>query len=199
VSSLAVLASGNGSNFEALSLALRSRPPGEGPRHECVLLIYDRKAAFAAERARLLGIPSRYVSYYGREASEAEADISAALDEARADLVALAGFMRLLSPAFVAARSGRIVNVHPSLLPKWPGAHAIERAYGSGEREFGATVHFVDEGMDTGRVIDSGSFTAEGSETLELIEARVHRIEHLVYPRAVLGILDALEAERGRQ
>ena len=198
MSALAVLASGNGSNFEALALALRSRPLGEGPRHECVLLIYDRKAAFAAERAGKLGIPSRHVSYYGREASDAEADISAALDEARADLVALAGFMRMLSPSFVAARADRIVNVHPSLLPKWPGAHAIERAYRSGEREFGATVHFVDEGMDTGRVIDSGSFIAESSETLEEIESRVHGIEHIVYPRAILGILDSLEAERGR-
>ena len=199
MSALAVLASGNGSNFEALTLALRSRPLGEGPRHECVLLIYDRKAAFAAERARLLGIPMRYVSYYGREASEAEADITAALDESRADLLALAGFMRMLSPSFVAARSGRIINVHPSLLPKWPGAHAIERAYRSGEREFGATVHFVDEGMDTGQVIDRGSFDAEGTEKLEEIEAEVHRIEHLIYPRAVMGILDALVAERGEK
>ena len=198
MSLLAVLASGNGSNFQALVEALRARPIESGPRHECVLLVYDRKAAFAAERARRLGIPSRYVSYYKREASEAEAEIDAALSEARVDLVALAGFMRMLSPSFAAARAGRIVNVHPSLLPKWPGAHSIERAYRSGEREFGVTVHRVDEGMDTGPIIESESFAAETSETLEGIEARVHAVEHRVYPRAVMKILDAIEAERGR-
>jgi phosphoribosylglycinamide formyltransferase 1 len=199
VSALAVLASGNGSNFEALALALRSRPLEEGPRHECVLLVYDRKAAYAASRAERLGIRARHVSYYEREAAEAEADIAAALDEARADLVALAGFMRILSPAFVAARAGRIVNVHPSLLPKWSGAHAIERAYRSGEREFGVTVHFVDEGMDTGKAIDRGSFIAGAGEALSEIEARVHGIEHCVYPRAVLALLDGFEAERGKR
>jgi phosphoribosylglycinamide formyltransferase-1 len=198
VSLLAVLASGNGSNFEALVGALRSRPVESGPRHECVLLVYDRKAAFAAERARRLGIPSRYVSYYKREASEAEAEIAAALGEARVDLAALAGFMRMLSPSFVAARAGRIVNVHPSLLPKWPGAHSIERAFRSGERDFGVTVHRVDEGMDTGEVIESESFRSESEETLEEIEARVHVVEHRVYPRAVLRILDELETKRGR-
>jgi phosphoribosylglycinamide formyltransferase-1 len=199
VSRLAVLASGNGSNFEALAEALRSRPFEEGLRHECVLLIYDRKAAYAVSRAERLGVPARYVSFYKREPEEAEAEIAAALEEARADLVALAGFMRILSPAFVAARDGRIVNVHPSLLPKWPGAHAIERAYRSGEREFGVTVHFVDEGMDTGVVIDSGSFLADPGETLDEIEARVHGLEHRVYPRAVLRLLDALETERGKR
>jgi phosphoribosylglycinamide formyltransferase 1 len=197
VSRLAVLASGNGSNFEALAEALRSRPLADGPRHECVLLIYDRKAAYAASRAERLGIPSRYISYYKREAAEAEAEIAAILEEARAELVALAGFMRMLSPDFVAARSGRIVNVHPSLLPKWPGAHAIERAFRSGEREYGVTVHFVDEGMDTGTVIDSDSFIADQGEALDEIEAQVHGLEHRVYPRAVLGLLDALETERG--
>jgi phosphoribosylglycinamide formyltransferase-1 len=197
VSALAVLASGNGSNFEALCRALRSRPPAEGPRHECVLLVYDRKAAYAAVRAEKLGVPTLYAGYYGREASAAEACIAAALDEARVDLVALAGFMRLLSPSFVAARPGRIVNVHPSLLPKWPGARAIERAYRAGERVFGATVHSVDEGMDTGPVIDSASFAADPSESLDEVEARVHELEHRVYPRAVLRLLDALEVERG--
>jgi phosphoribosylglycinamide formyltransferase 1 len=198
VSRLAVLASGNGSNFEALVEALRARDPAEGARHECVLLIHDRKEAFAARRAERLGIEARHITYFGRPAAEAEAEIAAALDSSRADLAALAGFMRLISPAFVAARRGRIVNVHPSLLPKWPGTRAIERAFEAGEREFGATVHFVDEGMDTGAAIDSGSFVADPGDTLAEIEARVHGIEHRVYPRAVLRLLDAIEGERGR-
>jgi phosphoribosylglycinamide formyltransferase 1 len=199
VSALAVLASGNGSNFEALAEALRSRAPEDGPRHDCVLLVYDRKAAFAAARAERLGIRSRYVTYFQRDAAEAEAEIAAALDEAGAELVALAGFMRMLSGDFVAARRLRLVNVHPSLLPKWPGAHAIERAYRSGEREFGVTVHYVDEGMDSGPVIDRASFAAEVGESLEEVEARVHELEHRIYPRAVLRLLDERAAEGGKK
>jgi phosphoribosylglycinamide formyltransferase-1 len=190
------LASGNGTNFEALVRALRTRPESEGLRHDCVLLVYDRKEAFAAERAARLGIPSRYVPYYKRDRDEAEAEIAAALDEARADLLALAGFMRLLSPAFVAARRGRIVNVHPSLLPSWPGAHAIERAYEARSGKFGVTVHFIDEGMDTGTIIDSDYFVSGPDDTLDQIEGLVHDMEHRIYPKAVLALLDAVDAER---
>jgi phosphoribosylglycinamide formyltransferase 1 len=200
VARLAVLASGNGSNFEALVLALRARASegGVGRRtHDCVLLAYDRKAAFAAERAARLGVPARYVGYFGRSPEEAEADLGRAVDDSGADLVALAGFMRLLSPAFVAARRGKIVNVHPSALPRWPGARAIERAYEAGERDFGVTVHYVDEGMDTGSIIDSGTFAAEPGETIGEVEARVHGFEHRIYPAAVLRLLDAIDSGRG--
>jgi phosphoribosylglycinamide formyltransferase 1 len=196
VSRLAVLASGNGSNFEALAEALRSRPAAAGPRHECVLLVYDRKAAYAAQRAERLGVEARYVAYFGRSAAEAEAEIAAALGGSGAEFVALAGFMRILSGAFVASWKGRLVNVHPSLLPKWPGAHAIERAFGAGDRKFGVTVHYVDEGMDTGPIISQEFFTAEPGDSLETIEAKVHEVEHRMYPRAVLERLDACEAAR---
>jgi phosphoribosylglycinamide formyltransferase 1 len=195
VSRLAVLASGNGSNFEALVEALRARPAAEDNRHECVLLVYDRVAAYAATRAERLGVPSRYATYYRREAAEAEAEITAALREAQADIVALAGFMRILSGGFVAAWRGRLVNVHPSILPSWPGAHAIERAYEAGERRFGITVHFVDEGMDTGPIIVQESFAPEPGATLETIEAKIHSIEHRIYPRAVIKLLDDRSAE----
>jgi phosphoribosylglycinamide formyltransferase 1 len=196
VSRLAVLASGNGSNFEAIVEALGSRPASDGPRHDCVLLVHDRKAAYAALRAKRLGVPARYVTYFQREAAEAEAEIAAALEEAGAEAVALAGFMRILSGSFVAAWKGALVNVHPSLLPKWPGAHAIERAYRAGEREFGVTVHHVDEGMDTGPIIVQESFAAEPGESLEAVEARVHELEHRIYPRAVIDLLDGC-ASRG--
>jgi phosphoribosylglycinamide formyltransferase 1 len=190
VARLAVLASGNGSNFQALVEALRA----EG-RHECVLLVHDRKAAYAAERASRLGIEARYVGYYNRGIPEAEAEIGLALDGAGADLTALAGFMRILSPGFVAARRGRLVNVHPSILPNWPGARAIERAFLAGEKAFGVTVHLVDEGMDTGPVIAQRAFEPGPGASLEEIEAKVHELEHEVYPRAVLGLLDSLGAE----
>ena len=190
---LAVLASGNGSNFQALAeslLAIEGRP------HECVLLIHDRKGAYAAQRAARLGIPSRHIAYFRRDPLEAEAEIAVALDDARADAIALAGFMRVLSPGFVEARRGRIANVHPSLLPKWPGARAIERAFEAGDREFGVTVHLVDSGVDTGPVIARASFAAGRDCALGDIESRVHSIEHEIYPRAVARILDGIDRER---
>jgi phosphoribosylglycinamide formyltransferase 1 len=196
VARLAVLASGNGSNFEALVAALRARPESEGPRHECVLLAYDRRAALAAERAARLGVGSRYVTYLGRSREEAEAEIGDALREARADLVALAGFMRVLTPGFARAWMGRILNVHPSLLPKWPGARAIADAFEAGERDFGVTVHYIDEGVDTGPIAAQESFRAADRESLESIEARTHEIEHRLYPSVALGVLDGIARTR---
>lgn len=189
---LAVLASGNGGNFQALAEALR------GTRHECVLLGHDRRAAFAAERARHLGVPAAYVGYAGRAREEAEAELLERLRASGADIVALAGFLRLLSPAFVGAWTGRLVNIHPSLLPAWPGLDSVRRAYEAGERRFGVTAHFVDEGMDTGPVIDQAEFEAREGESLESVEARIHELEHRLFPRAVLGLLDRIEEGRSR-
>lgn len=186
---LAVLASGSGSNFQAIVEALRGR-------HDCVLLLHDRRSAYAAERARLLGVPARYVTYAGRSREEAEAGLDAALDEAGAELVALAGFMRILSPGFVRRRAGRIVNVHPSLLPAWPGVDSIRRAFEAGSREFGVTVHLVDEGMDTGPILVQEAFRPTEGESLEAIERRTHEIEHRLYPAALLGLLDGIDARR---
>jgi phosphoribosylglycinamide formyltransferase 1 len=196
VARLAVLASGNGSNFESLAKALRDRPSAAGPRHECVLLVYDRKAALAAERASRLGVPARYVGYAGRSRAEAESEISAALEEAAADLVALAGFMRILSPDFARRWKGRVLNVHPSLLPKWPGARGIGDAYEAGERRFGATVHYIDEGVDTGTIVAQEAFLAADGEPIGSIEERTHAIEHVLYPRAALEALDGIERAR---
>lgn len=193
---LAVLASGNGSNFESLATALRDRPSAAGLRHECVLLVYDRKAALAAERASRLGVPARYVGYAGRSRAEAEAEIDAALEAASADLVALAGFMRILTPGFARRWKGRILNVHPSLLPKWPGARGIGDAYEAGERNFGVTVHYVDEGVDSGPIVAQEAFLAADGETLGSIEERTHAIEHILYPRAALEALDGIERAR---
>jgi phosphoribosylglycinamide formyltransferase-1 len=176
-----VLASGNGGNFEALTLAAR------GAGHETTLLICDKPNAPVLQRAARLGVPSLLVSYAGRSRAEAEADIAAALEERGADLVALAGYMRLLGPAFVRRYAGRLVNVHPSLLPAWPGMDAIRRAYDAGERTLGVSVHFVDEGMDTGALIAQHSVPR--LESLAATEEAVHRAEHELYVRAVLGLL----------
>ena len=193
---LAVLASGNGSNFQALVEALRSR--GSPPRHECVILVHDKESAHAAVRARGLGVKSLHLAYPGRSRRDTEAELLAAIRESSADVVALAGFMRLLSPAVVAELSGRLVNIHPSMLPAWPGTDAIRRAFEGGERIFGATVHFVDEGMDTGPIIAAQSFEAAPGEGLEEIERKVHEIEHRIYPRIVLDLLDQADIRRRR-
>lgn len=192
---LAVLASGDGSNFQALAESLAAI---EGRPHECVLLIHDRREAYAARRAAGLGIPSRHIPYFGRGAREAEAELAEALDRAKADIVALAGFMRILSPGFVKPRAGRMVNIHPSLLPKWPGSRAIERAFEAGDSLFGATVHLVDSGVDTGPIIASSSFMARPGSALAEIEARVHAVEHEIFPRAVAGLLDAVDGKGPR-
>ncbi len=187
---LAVLASGNGSNFEALARAL------EGSAHRLVLLVHDRKDAYARERAVRLGIPSRHVTWAGRSREEAEAELSSALSEAGTELVALAGFMRLLSPAFVENWAGRLVNVHPSVLPAWPGVDSVRRSFEAGAEEFGVTVHYVDSGMDTGTVIAQLKFRRWPGATLEEVEARVHELEHQLYPSVALELLDRMDASR---
>ncbi len=183
---LAVLASGSGSNFEALARAL------EPTEHECVLLVCDRAGAGAFGRAERLGVPARHVSYSGRPRREAETEIEALLSEAGADLVALAGFLRILSPGFVRRRAGRILNVHPSLLPAYPGLDALRRAWDSGEETLGATVHRVDEGLDTGPILRQASLRRLPGESFEAFEARIHALEHVLYREAVLSMLDEM-------
>lgn len=185
---LAVLASGNGGNFQALAEAVRS-----GGRHETAVLVCDRPGARAMDRAERLGVPARLVPYRGRSREEAEAEIAMVLDAAGADLVALAGFMRLLGPDFVRRYAGRLVNVHPSLLPAYPGTHSIDRAWSAGEAELGVTVHFVDEGMDSGGVIEQVRVSRR--DTLEETEAAMHEAEHALYPRVVAALLDRIERD----
>jgi len=190
---LAVLASGSGSNFEALARAL------ELTEHECVLLISDHPDSGALARADRLGIPHRHVSYKGRPKREAEAEIEAMLTESKADLVALAGFLRLLSPDFVRRRARRLVNVHPALLPAYPGLDALMRAWDADERTFGVTIHFVDEGMDTGPILKQGTIVRRAGESFEDLETRVHELEHKLYRETILRILDDIAREKSRK
>ncbi len=183
---LAVFTSGNGSNFQAI--AERIQKTG----HKLACMICDRKNAFSFERAAKLGIKSYYVPYFRRTAEDAEKEITGILEKEKVDLIALAGFMRILTPFIVDKYSGRLVNIHPALLPKYPGAHGIAESFASRDSELGITIHYVDRGMDTGPVILQKSFKRDLREPIEEIEKKIHKLEYDFYPGVIEKLLDSL-------
>ena len=190
MANLGVLASGQGSNFQALLYAV-------GPtEHAVTCLVCNKPGAYVIERAAKAGIPSVIVDYAGRRREEAELEILSYLRVYGVDLIALAGFMRLLTPLLIDAYQGRILNIHPSLLPKYPGTGALEKSYRGNDDELGITIHRIDYGLDTGPVILQKSFKRSGSEGIEEIEAKIHSLEHTYYPQVILDLLDKLEAEK---
>lgn len=191
---LAILASGSGTNFQAIA----ERLAADG-RHSVACLVCDKPGARVLERAESLGIPAFLVPYKGRGREAAEALVAERLAEAGADFVALAGFMRILSPGIVGAWKGRMVNIHPALLPRHPGAHAIEESFESGDPELGITIHYVDEGMDTGEVILQKSFRRGSDMSLEAAEAAIHGLEHRWYPETIVSLLDGLGGRKSGQ
>ncbi|TFG62188.1 MAG: phosphoribosylglycinamide formyltransferase [Spirochaetales bacterium] len=186
----AVLASGSGSNFEAIVRGL------EGTGHRVSCLVSDNDQAYAVVRAQSLGVPwhvVKYASAGGRDEARrnAEERVLAVLSQYDIRLVVLAGFMRLLTPLFVDAYPRRILNIHPALLPRYPGIHGIEESYRSADTELGITIHLVDHGMDTGPVLLQQSFERKGTETLKEIEDRIHALEHQYYPSVIIDQLDS--------
>ncbi len=170
---IGVLVSGNGTNLQAL---IEAGLP-------VVAVASSRKDAYALDRARAAGVPSATFSL-DCHASREERDLVMAtwLEEHGVELVVLAGYMQLLTPAFLKHFPARIVNVHPSLLPAFPGTRAIEEALAAGVETTGVTVHYVDEGMDTGPVIRQEPVPVEPRETLE---ERIHAVEHRLLPTVV--------------
>jgi phosphoribosylglycinamide formyltransferase 1 len=191
---LAVFASGNGSNFIAIAAALK-----EAKRHSIEFLLCDVDGAPVLDRAKELGVPTFAVSYKGQTRDAVEKKIVRHLERRMVDLVALAGFMRILTPYFIGAFKGPIVNLHPSLLPKYPGAHAIEESFRSSDKELGISVIRVDAGVDTGPVILQKSFARQETESMDEIEARIHKLEHEWFPRVVIGILDEMAGGETRK
>lgn len=177
-----VLASGRGSNFEALVEAF------EAGRVTAVVaaLVTDRAMAGALEIARGRGVEARFVDprqYPSREAHEKA--VIAALDERGVGLVCLAGYMRILGATFVRHFEGRLLNIHPSLLPAFPGLHAQRQALEHGVKVAGATVHFVDEGTDTGPIVLQAAVPVLPGDTEETLSRRILAEEHRIYPEAV--------------
>ncbi|MEW5921277.1 MAG: phosphoribosylglycinamide formyltransferase [Bacillota bacterium] len=179
---LAVLASGYGSNLQAIINAVQN---GE-INGRVAVVISDWKDAYALQRARDYGIEALYIdprAYPGREAYDRE--IVALLHKRKIGLVILAGFMRLLTSHFVREFRGRIMNIHPSLLPAFPGLDGVKQALAYGVKVSGCTVHFVDEGLDTGPVILQEAVPVYDEDTDEALHERIHEVEHRLYPRAV--------------
>ncbi|MGK0674317.1 MAG: phosphoribosylglycinamide formyltransferase [Halothiobacillaceae bacterium] len=180
---IVVLISGQGSNLQALIDAERRGELGGG---HIVAVISNRADAFGLERARKAGIPTEVIRH---EDFPERADFDAALmdriDTYRPKLVVLAGFMRILTPAFVHHYAGHLINIHPSLLPKYPGMNTHARAIEAGEAEHGATVHFVTEDVDAGPIILQGRVPVLPNDTPQTLQQRVHTIEHQIYPAAV--------------
>jgi phosphoribosylglycinamide formyltransferase 1 len=178
---LVVLASGNGTNLQAILDTLHRRE-----RIEVVGVASDKPEARALERARGAGVETAVFpreQFAGREARDAA--IGDWVESRGADLVALAGYMLLLSPAFVARFRNRIVNVHPALLPSFPGLDAIGQALAAGVEVTGVTVHFVDEGVDTGPAILQRKVPIPADRDRGRLEEAIHAVEHELYPEAI--------------
>lgn len=179
---LAVLASGNGSNLQAL---IDGSQRGE-IQADIALVVSNKPAAYALERARVAGIATRVLlpaEFPDREAYDRA--LAEVLEQAQIGLVVLAGYMRLLSPGFIQRFSQRIMNIHPALLPAFPGLHAPRQALEYGARFSGCTVHFVDEGMDTGPIIAQAVVPVAPEDDEDSLTARIQQQEHRLYPLAV--------------
>ena len=179
---LGVLASGGGSNLQSIIDRC-----GDGAlAGEIALVVSNNPHAGALERARVAGLPWKCIDHRQFAARESfDQAVVASLLEAGVELVVLAGFMRLISQTFLDAFPGRIMNIHPALLPAFPGLHVQRKALEYGARFSGCTVHFVDGGVDTGPVIIQAVVPVLDSDTEDTLAARILKQEHLIYPRAI--------------
>lgn len=193
---IAVLASGRGSNLKAIIDAIEA-----GRLEACLpIVISDRPDAQALERARKHGAEAVFIDPRGYPDRESfDRAMLARLAEHRIELVCLAGFMRILAPAFIRAYPGRIMNIHPALLPAFPGLHAQRRALEHRVKVSGATVHFVDEGVDTGPIILQAAVPVHEDDTEETLAARILEQEHQIYPKAIQLFAEGRLVLRGRQ
>lgn len=188
---VAVLISGRGSNLSALIEA-------QDASYHIVLVISNVASAGGLDRARAAGIATSVIPHNGKTREAFDAEIDAALRAAGAEIVVLAGFMRILSDRFVRAWDGRLINIHPSLLPAYKGTRVHERVIAAGEALSGASVHFVVPELDAGPVIAQASVPVHPSDTPEILAARVLEVEHRLYPEALkLLATDGVRLEKG--
>ena len=193
---IGILISGRGSNMQALAAAVRD---GRIPDSEIGLVLSNVTTAAGLERARSLGIETVGLAHHGQTREEHDRAMAAEIRRCRVDLICLAGYMRLLSPWFICEFEGRILNIHPSLLPAFPGLEAQRQALEHGVKFTGCTVHLVDEHLDQGPIISQAIVPVEETDTVETLSARILAEEHRVYPESVALMLRGRYRIEGRR
>jgi phosphoribosylglycinamide formyltransferase 1 len=193
---IGVLLSGRGSNFEALAESVIS---GRIPSAEIAIVVSNRDGAPGIQRAEARGIKTRVIPSKGLERETYDRQVAAVLNENKVDLVCLAGYMRLLSPFFVAAFPNRILNIHPSLLPSFPGLESQRQALEYGVKFAGCTVHFVDENLDAGPIVLQAAVPVLDQDTEATLSEKILKEEHRIYSEAVKIVLEGKYKIEGRR
>jgi phosphoribosylglycinamide formyltransferase 1 len=193
---IAVLLSGRGSNFEAMADSVAA---GRIPGAEIVIVISNQPDALGLKRAEARNIPTRMIPSRGLQREAYDRQVVAVLQEHKVDLICLAGYMRLLSPYFVAAFPQKILNIHPSLLPSFPGLESQKQALEHGVKFAGCTVHFVDENLDAGPIIQQAVVPVLDSDDEQTLAQRILKEEHRIYSEAVKLILEGKWRIAGRR
>ncbi|MCH4169264.1 MAG: phosphoribosylglycinamide formyltransferase [Streptococcaceae bacterium] len=184
---LAIFASGNGTNFEVLAKAINSV---DFPA-TLEFVFSDKRQAFVLERAAKLSVPS-YTFELKEFPSKVDYELAIIelLDTHQVDFILLAGYMKIVGQTLLEKYEGRIINIHPALLPNFKGAHGIEDAFKAGVSETGVTIHYVDSNVDTGEIIVQERVLVDDSDTLESLEAKIHQVEHRLYPEVVRQLIE---------
>ena len=186
---LAVFVSGSGTNFEALANACENGTIDA----KIVLMVCDKKKAYAIERAKNHNVPSLVLSLKKFPDKDAyEQAIVDRLEEEKVDLILLAGYMKICGHVLLDKYEGKIINIHPALLPSFKGAHGIQDAFDYGVKVFGVTIHYVDSGMDSGKIIAQRAFEYQEGWTVDDVERRIHEIEHELYPSVVKKLVEEM-------
>ncbi|MDO4987883.1 MAG: phosphoribosylglycinamide formyltransferase [Synergistes sp.] len=184
---IAILISGRGTNMEAL---LKASASGELSA-DVTFVGSDNANAGGLATAKALGIAAHVFSYKEMGRKTAENAIAEYVEKTESDIIVLAGFMKILSPEFVRRFPRRILNIHPALLPLFPGAHAIRDAWEAGVSESGVTVHIVDEEVDHGEILEQCAVDREENDTIETFEAKIHAVEHRIYKHALQTFIES--------
>ena len=193
---IGVLLSGRGSNFEALADSIAS---SRIPNAEIAIVISNREGAPGIDRAKTRGLATRVIPSKGLERETYDHQVVAVLNDHKVDLVCLAGYMRLLSPYFVVSFPNRILNIHPSLLPSFPGLESQRQALEYGVKFAGCTVHFVDENLDAGPIVLQSIVPVKDDDTEDTLSAKILQEEHRIYSEAVRIILEGRYKIEGRR
>jgi len=192
---LGILLSGRGSNFEAIA---RNVEAGKIPA-KIAVVVSNREDAPGLARARALKLEARFISSQGKGREEYDGEVVRVLQQLQVDLVCLAGFMRILSPYFVRAFPRRILNIHPAVLPAFPGLDAQKQALDYGVKFTGCTVHIVDEGVDTGPIVCQAVVPVYDDDTVDSLSARILKEEHRIYTEAICLMLEDRVRVEGRR